>query len=699
MRTPRRSVAGRAAAWLALLAAVAVVAFVVARASRPDSGSKQPDAPLGVVPESAPINVEPATRVPVPHVVDSTARPTPAPGSIEGWRIEGRIVARDGTTPRDASVTIELSSSTDSRVLGEIAADAEGRFSQAAPALAALDPDRAPPVEVRVTVDARGFRPARVRRPIDLRAADRTARMEVRVEPGERVTGRIVDGAGRPVARASVALSLAGGADARRRPLEEVETGPDGRFLLGFTSSTHYVLQARHENVGTALIEELSLDAGEARALGDLPLVGGAEVRGTVRHPDGEPVAWLELEAFEEDLAASANGSFVARRDVRVRERGDGLTSARATTDESGAFRIRGLRPGRFVLRATDADMRLAPEDARVSPGARDVMLTLDAPRLVARVVDEDGAPVRGADVRWTELVPRPDGGFAPGRRREAGTIWPGAVATFLIPRANAGAQARVCLQATLGGRRGPEQIVDLIGTPTAQRIELRLPRASATGVLQIAVNGADGVPLQDLRVALESAVTGERAFEFEADADGRVRDVPVGTYHVVVGYAPGSERDHFPVESPEAVTVHAGETTTAAWTARRGARCTIVVSTRGALSPERGARLDRWRAAAGTDESTRRALDSSTRADLGVAVELTPAEGGAPRPVQFRPGDGRGLLARALPGETLVGEELFEPGLYTLSVTGETWRPVTPRTIRLDAGASTPESVVLEAP
>ena len=116
---------------------------------------------------------------------------------------------------------------------------------------------------------------------------------------------------------------------------------------------------------------------------------GGGRVRGVVRTAEGAPVP--DVSVMAEATGASAR---LARRWIDVR------------TEDDGSFELRGLRAGEYALRVWSDEHR-APEpppkvtvvDGEVSHA--DIVLMASG-EVAGAVVDEDGAPVAGADVRVT---------------------------------------------------------------------------------------------------------------------------------------------------------------------------------------------------------------------------------------------------------------------------------------------------------
>jgi hypothetical protein len=165
--------------------------------------------------------------------------------------------------------------------------------------------DAVPKTELQLEVSAAGWA-----------AGHATARapdpVDIRLEPSCRVDGVVVDGEG---------ASVGGVRDGDPATL----AGPGGRFWLELECGLGHTLIARDADgrVGVAKLEP------NQRSV-TVRLERGLNVPGTVRRPDGQPVAGAELAAML----------------------GDDEVRARTVTDERGAFTLSGLSPGSYVVRA-----------------------------------------------------------------------------------------------------------------------------------------------------------------------------------------------------------------------------------------------------------------------------------------------------------------------------------------------------------
>lgn len=258
----------------------------------------------------------------------------------------------------------------------------------------------------------------------DLRGGATPAPLELRVEQGARVSGRVLDARGAPVAGAWMEL-LSGArpglvaAAAERlglaHGLQVVASGRSderGAFELGASrwpgSGGLHVL-ARAGGFGSALASGLAL-AAEPEPL-VLVLRGEGTLQGVLLDPGGTPVPDRRLVA----LPAGQEG--LPAHERRAREWSGGLAASEVRTDEEGRFAFAGLVPGRYDLRgpSSEGTALLAPS---VETGACDLRLVTSATRLVVDVLDERGAPVVldrwGVLERWRRRGPlvvcRPDG-------------------------------------------------------------------------------------------------------------------------------------------------------------------------------------------------------------------------------------------------------------------------------------------------
>jgi RNA polymerase sigma-70 factor (ECF subfamily) len=218
-----------------------------------------------------------------------------------------------------------------------------------------------------------------------------------------RIRARIVDAAGRPLARARVASE---------HPSASAESDGDGELTLDLSTKSgarKAILTVSLARFATRWIEA-EYAPGQTTSLGDLVLERGTSISGRVLAPDGKPQPDARVIAGEADIFGP---------DARAALRGPGTYpgAASATTDALGEFRIDGVAAGTFRVWASAAATRFswsAPIVVQVGADVSDVELRLVAQSesdwLAGVVLDPSGAPVPKArlwiDFRsagWTE--------------------------------------------------------------------------------------------------------------------------------------------------------------------------------------------------------------------------------------------------------------------------------------------------------
>ncbi|MEZ4398833.1 MAG: carboxypeptidase regulatory-like domain-containing protein [Kofleriaceae bacterium] len=228
--------------------------------------------------------------------------------------------------------------------------------------------------------------------------AARAAALTITLTDGQRVVGRVVDGAGAPVADAVVADGQPGGA-----PAHVTRSDADGRFeLTGLPlGRPRAVLFAE---APAARSRPVLVDLA---ALGDAPVElvvdQALTLAGTVVTAAGAPVPDAVVHV---QRRPAADGKVAAVGPTTVLE---AAVEAEVRADGDGRFTVDGLAAGDYQLlvRAPAAGPARASPPLMVgvvaAAGATDVVVTLPAAASVrGRVVARDGAPLDATvQLRW----------------------------------------------------------------------------------------------------------------------------------------------------------------------------------------------------------------------------------------------------------------------------------------------------------
>ncbi len=225
--------------------------------------------------------------------------------------------------------------------------------------------------------------------------------LTIELRPATAVAGRVFDGEGTPIAGATVrAVSLfafgSGAGDLGQATTDatggfEIDALPAGRIQIraeaeGFPS--------RSSGRSIVLVEGETVDDVE------IILERGAAIVGVVKSPSGTPVVGARIKFRQGELNAM---SF---------ERGSGAKTM--TSDETGSFRLEGLRPDQ-----EDANRRIQVDHAEYAPWEGEPVALLpgaevdigeivlaEALTLRGLVADLAGVPVVGAQVKLREGAP-----------------------------------------------------------------------------------------------------------------------------------------------------------------------------------------------------------------------------------------------------------------------------------------------------
>ena len=161
------------------------------------------------------------------------------------------------------------------------------------------------------------------------------------------ISGRVVSSTGMPIARVVVRAY---------RPFvagRAVESDERGRYVIDRLTPGEYTVEARksgfvtrqYGQAGTAATgRSVSLRDGQAAGSIDITLTRGGAIAGTIIDEFGEPVQGVELSTLQMQIVAGR------RRALRVTSFGSNRT------DDRGQYRLFGLAPGTYVVRAEVRD-------------------------------------------------------------------------------------------------------------------------------------------------------------------------------------------------------------------------------------------------------------------------------------------------------------------------------------------------------
>lgn len=328
--------------------------------------------------------------------VRDDGRPGPTFALVPGVSVAGRVLDAAGEPVEGAEVSarvkqapgnfrIELGGPPPPRALS----DEDGRYR-----ISALDPGSA----WELSADAADYAPAkRAVSGLEPRAA--LTGVDLKLERGGTVRGRVVDAEGVPLSVAEVELAPAAEGGPGGMRILRGESGPaasgwtddDGAFALRGIPAGTFELTVRRAGFARGKVEAIEV-AGEPVDLGDVALVPGERLEGVVTDAGGAPLAGAELRL------ADGGGP---RLMLGMGPGENAPDPPDATTDEGGWFSIADLAPGEtHALRVSRPSYVARTVRAVEVPRVEPLTIALEAASTVSgRVRDSRGEPVADARV------------------------------------------------------------------------------------------------------------------------------------------------------------------------------------------------------------------------------------------------------------------------------------------------------------
>ena len=359
--------------------------------------------------------------------------------------------------------------------------------------------------------------------------------IEVVMRPGRVAVGRVVDEADVPVAGAAVRLeSPPPTADlmTAMRMMHARDDGEDepthltdaeGRFEIADLAVGRYDLQVRASGFAPAKVPGVRVtESGDEVDFGTVVLVPGATIDGRVSDSSGAAIAAAEITLGLE------NQGFMPV--------GPPDSQPRTTTDAKGRFSLGDLLPGQPVSVTVSKKGYGSETRSSVKPPTEEPLTFVLEPagRLSGRVVDERGAPIRGAMVnvqqdRRVRAVSMTVSRSRPGWARTD------AEGSFSIEDVDAGK-----LQVTAAAESYQQKRLD-VEMAAGQAIEVELVLVPGA-VIEGAVTTADGAPVAEAQIIVtqqQSELFGGDSISANgrSDVEGRYRvtGAPTGPATIIV--------------------------------------------------------------------------------------------------------------------------------------------------------------------
>jgi len=238
--------------------------------------------------------------------------------------------------------------------------------------------------------------------------------VDVALEPGDSVVGRLVDAGGTAISGARVtAISYGRSGTPHALSFGHDTSDEEGRFrVTGLRHDMVHTLVVLREGYGRTLVDFPPAPDGPGTVdLGDVLVHAGYAVEGVVRDADGDPAPWIAVTLL------GANADRDRLRNLPSPEFSLGKTERRRT-DDLGRFRFPDLAPGTYTITAEPPRAPHCSTIVRIlSSNVLDAEIRLSRGRRVTvTVLGPDGEPLPGVMVVAGISGSRPVNGRTDGR-------------------------------------------------------------------------------------------------------------------------------------------------------------------------------------------------------------------------------------------------------------------------------------------
>ncbi|MBX3459007.1 MAG: carboxypeptidase regulatory-like domain-containing protein [Planctomycetes bacterium] len=359
------------------------------------------------------------------------------------------------------------------------------------------------------------------------------------------IIGRVLMQDGKPAVEAAVNLQIRGGGWMGNRA-HSASTAEDGRFKLEEVEAGVYDLTARLEGVGVVTLEQLNVEAGKERDVGDLKLEKGLTLAGIVTDKSGRGVAGAVVSI----RAGDSDNPFGGRWRDSV---------ASTTTNAQGRFEIVAMQEGEFRA-VVNADGYARLDHSFKFPGSELRLVLSRGGSVEGRVVNQNNEPVHQASV---SLISHNDPQYtwfkaSPEQNMWGGSEWRATTeqGSWQIENVPPGTYLVVARADSVTGW------VDDIVVDDEKRANAGEIKLGGTGTLRVTVT-EDGQPVPDLKVTVVRGMAFGRGGDGQnTDSNGvvEINGLAEGTWTIMTS----RDESNFDTEAMKkrAVTIKAGQVT-----------------------------------------------------------------------------------------------------------------------------------------